>query len=78
MGAEYYDGPQLTGTAIAARSLCIIDVSTTPDTVIPAANGTVADIAFVSSVALATGQVLYGMQDEGFALLRCATAIAQP
>jgi len=76
MPAEYYDGPQLTGEAITSHSFCIIDASATPDTVIMADNGTVADIAFVSQVPLDSGQVLYGMQDNGFALLRCATAIA--
>ena len=74
--ATYYDGPQLTGEAITAHSICIIDASATPDTVIMADDGTTADIAFVSQVALASGQVLYGIQDGGYALLRCASAIA--
>jgi hypothetical protein len=71
--ATYYDGPQLTGEAITAHAFCIIDASASPDTMIMADDGTTADIAFVSQVALASGQALYGMQDSGYALLRLVT-----
>ncbi len=69
----YYDGPQLTGEAINANVFCIIDASATPDEVIMADNGTTADIAFVSQVALASGQAIYGMQDSGYAIIKLAS-----
>jgi len=72
-GATYYDGPQLTGAAIDANVFCVINPTPTPDTVImgTAALAQTAPVAFVSSVALDSGQALYGMQDSGYAIIKC-------
>jgi len=73
--ATYYDGPQLAGAAIDANVFCVINPSASPDTVIMgtiALTGT-APLAFVSQVALASGQALYGMQDSGYAIVKLAS-----
>ena len=70
-GPTYYDGPQLTGEAIDANVFCHINPTPNPDTVVMADNGTTASICFVSSVALDSGQPLYGMQDSGYAIIKC-------
>jgi len=71
--ATYYDGPQLTGAAIDANVFCVINPTPTPDTVImgTAARAQTTPVAFVSAVALDSGQALYGMQDSGYALVKC-------
>lgn len=71
--ATYYDGPQLTGAAIDAHVFCQINETATPDTVIMCPNGTSSKLAFVSQVALAAGQALYGMQDSGYAIVKLAS-----
>ena len=68
-----YDGPQLTGEAITKHRFCIINPTADPDTVVMADDGTTAPCAFVSKVDLESGQALYGIQDDGFAMIECDT-----
>ena len=67
----FYNGPQLAGAAISASVFAYIDATATPDTVIQAVNGTTSPAAMVSTVALDSGQVLYGIQDSGMARIKC-------
>lgn len=67
----FYNGPQLTGEAIDANVFVIINPTPNPDTLVMADNGTTASVAFVSTVALESGQSLYGIQDSGIARIKC-------
>lgn len=72
METGFYNGPQLTGEAIDAHVFVIINPAADPDTVVMADNGTTASIAMVSTVALESGQSLYGIQNSGIARIKCA------
>ena len=68
---SYYNGPQLTGEAITANRFCGIDPTASPDEMKMLISGTAEPVAFVSQVALASGQALYGMQASGNAIIKC-------
>tara|TARA_R110000796_G_scaffold96935_1_gene203628 strand:+ start:296 stop:682 length:387 start_codon:yes stop_codon:yes gene_type:complete len=68
---SYYNGPQLTGEAITASRFCGIDPTASPDEMTMLVSGTAEPIAFVSQVALSSGQALYGMQSSGNAIIKC-------
>ena len=72
METGFYNGPQLTGEAIDAHVFVMINPTPNPDTLIMCNDGTTASIAMVSTVALESGQSLYGIQNSGIARIKCA------
>lgn len=72
METGFYNGPQLTGEAIDAHVFVMINPTPNPDTVVMCDDGTTAPIAMVSTVALESGQSLYGIQNSGIARIKCA------